>query len=432
MYTTTFLLAVSVSFSAMQLEADAASIKLRRASAKSPKGSHLAPSISYTYPFVSSSPSAIPSASVQRFGGLVPALSPYVSLVIPALNDVVVRSVSQRSVGIEDLHQHEVRPPVSVATTTISVSPSTRVSPASDSRSAISPSPFAFSGLRRYVGLSSRSGHLDAVPVYAPGAGVPEWPRASSSAAIPSNPIHGTQTSPDVDVSQPPLSNKAKHGVPTPTKTKNQSKNEVIKNKDSKTEENSALGHTRTKSQAPSKRQGDYDTRPTPEPTGEASSSKTVHIIGVDDFALLMPGNLELISDAEEDGVAYCSPGSSREDCERYFPDGFILAADVKKSHDRSFIQVTGCIDSSKNPNLDPSDGGGQMDVRFPNGALCTFGGYGSSFIEQIEPSAGRFCLRCCASRGDQENCNSHHDKDGCLVAVPGRYNFPEQGVDCS
>jgi hypothetical protein len=31
---------------------------------------------------------------------------------------------------------------------------------------------------------------------------------------------------------------------------------------------------------------------------------------------------------------------------------------------------------------MDPNDTGGQLDVRFPNGAHCTFGGVGKSFIE--------------------------------------------------
>lgn len=42
---------------------------------------------------------------------------------------------------------------------------------------------------------------------------------------------------------------------------------------------------------------------------------------------------------------------------------------------------MTGCLDISKSI-LDPSDDGGQLDVRFPNGAQCSFGGYGASFIE--------------------------------------------------
>ncbi|EMD32258.1 hypothetical protein CERSUDRAFT_126920, partial [Gelatoporia subvermispora B] len=171
---------------------------------------------------------------------------------------------------------------------------------------------------------------------------------------------------------------------------------------------------------------------PTPAPTGPSSSSTTVHISDIHDFALLLPDRRgELISDAESDGVAYCTPGSSDSSCTQHFQEGFIRAASVTKSSDGAWIQVTGCLDTSKS-DLDPSDDGGQFDVRFPNGAQCTFGGYGASFIEQVEPSAGRFCLRCCAAENDQTHCNSHQDTAGCPVAVPGEYSFPEHGVDCS
>lgn len=39
-------------------------------------------------------------------------------------------------------------------------------------------------------------------------------------------------------------------------------------------------------------------------------------------------------------------------------------------------------MDASKFPFADDDDGG-QFDDRYPNGAQCTFGGYGASFIEQ-------------------------------------------------
>jgi hypothetical protein len=117
-------------------------------------------------------------------------------------------------------------------------------------------------------------------------------------------------------------------------------------------------------------------------------------------------------------------------------------------------VQVTGCLDPSKS-TLDPSDAGGQLDVRFPNGAQCTFGGYGASFIElcvyshlsslrsdwrlharlplrSVEPALNRFCLRCCRDKNDQKNCNSHRDRMGCENAVPGTYDFPELGVRCA
>ncbi|KAL5514618.1 hypothetical protein ACEPAG_1934 [Sanghuangporus baumii] len=168
---------------------------------------------------------------------------------------------------------------------------------------------------------------------------------------------------------------------------------------------------------------------PTPAPTADGSSDTTVYINNEGDFALLLP-NIpgELISDAESDGVSFCMSGG----CTRAMPDGFITAAAVERASDGVlWIQVTGCIDPSKS-TLSTSDDGGQFDVRFPNGAQCAFGGYGASFIEQVEPSANRFCLRCCANEDDQTNCNSHQDRAGCPIAIPGTYDFPDKGVSCA
>ncbi|TFY65825.1 hypothetical protein EVG20_g5267 [Dentipellis fragilis] len=194
------------------------------------------------------------------------------------------------------------------------------------------------------------------------------------------------------------------------------------------------------------------DTRPTPAPTGDPSPSTTVHIENENDFALIMPGNPggkhgaahtslatpeadtcfpELVSDAEADGISFCTPGTADSGCTNRLPDGFITAATVAKADDGAWIQVTGCLDTSKF-HLDPSDTGGQFDVRYPQGAQCTFGGYGASFIELVEPAKNRFCIRCCASENDQENCNSHRDRQGCENAVPGTYDFPDKGVSCS
>ncbi|KAJ8486942.1 hypothetical protein ONZ51_g4503 [Trametes cubensis] len=83
------------------------------------------------------------------------------------------------------------------------------------------------------------------------------------------------------------------------------------------------------------------DTRPTPEPTGASSALTTVHIIDEDDFALLLPDRPgELISDAESDGVSYCTPASTDSACQRRVQDGFIRAAAVTTADDGSYIQV--------------------------------------------------------------------------------------------
>ncbi|KAH8110059.1 hypothetical protein DFH11DRAFT_1623356 [Phellopilus nigrolimitatus] len=168
---------------------------------------------------------------------------------------------------------------------------------------------------------------------------------------------------------------------------------------------------------------------PTPAPTASGSSLTTVHVNDEDDFALLLPKNPnELISDAETDATVFCTSTG----CANTAPGGFVTAAAVSRAPDNSsWIQVTGCIDPTK-ISLSSSDDGGQFDVRFPNGAQCTFGGYGASFIEQVEPSANRFCLRCCANSNDQTNCNSHQDRAGCPIAIPGVYDFPDKGVSCA
>ncbi|KAG5641521.1 hypothetical protein DXG03_004826 [Asterophora parasitica] len=124
------------------------------------------------------------------------------------------------------------------------------------------------------------------------------------------------------------------------------------------------------------------DTRPTPEPTGDPSQSTTVHITNTSDFSLILPKEGGgLISDAEADGVSFCTPGSAAPDCINNFPEGFVTAAAYEASDDGAYVQITGCLDPSKF-HVDPSDAGGQFDVRYPNGAQCTFGGYGASFIE--------------------------------------------------
>ncbi|KAK0203665.1 hypothetical protein DFS33DRAFT_1333051 [Desarmillaria ectypa] len=179
---------------------------------------------------------------------------------------------------------------------------------------------------------------------------------------------------------------------------------------------------------APSRRQG-LSTSPTPAPTGPSLSETTVHITSASDFAILVPRSAnESVSSSENNAITYCNSGSS---CPYTLPDGFITAAKIHTSAEGSYIQITGCMNPSE-MSMSSLDDGGQFDVRYPNGAQCTFGGYGASFIEQLEPSAGRFCLRCCASPNDQTNCNSHQDRAGCLTAIPGTYDFPDLGVTCA
>ena len=49
----------------------------------------------------------------------------------------------------------------------------------------------------------------------------------------------------------------------------------------------------------------------------------------------------ELVSDAESDGVAFCTPGSTDASCSgRLMDSGFIRAAAIERAGDGSWIQV--------------------------------------------------------------------------------------------
>ncbi|KAJ3478064.1 hypothetical protein NLI96_g10022 [Meripilus lineatus] len=143
------------------------------------------------------------------------------------------------------------------------------------------------------------------------------------------------------------------------------------------------------------------DLRPTPAPTGNPSPSTTSPSAPTNATYDFEDPVRRINADAENDGITFCSFNSQTPTCTQRLQDGFVRAAAVTHSDDGAFVQVfppyrlddyyfeaslpsqiTGCIDPSKSL-LDPSDDGGQFDVRFPNGAQCAFGGYAASFIEQ-------------------------------------------------
>jgi hypothetical protein len=50
---------------------------------------------------------------------------------------------------------------------------------------------------------------------------------------------------------------------------------------------------------------------------------------------------IELVSDAENNAKAFCTPGSLSNPCKNKMPDGFITAAALASANDNSWIQVT-------------------------------------------------------------------------------------------
>jgi hypothetical protein len=123
-------------------------------------------------------------------------------------------------------------------------------------------------------------------------------------------------------------------------------------------------GALQPRQDASSTTEQDLDTRPTPEPTGEPSIETTIFITDENDFALLLPATsggmfefrvilvtvfdhdqtiiiTELVSDAENNAKAFCTPGSPGYPCKNMMPDGFITAAALASANDNSWIQVT-------------------------------------------------------------------------------------------
>ncbi len=80
-------------------------------------------------------------------------------------------------------------------------------------------------------------------------------------------------------------------------------------------------------------------------------------------------------------------------------PKGYILSANY--AINTTYVQVTGCIDSSVWAQ-NPTDEGGQMDS---HGWPYSCVGY-KKFVSLIEPATNTFCLRCCAN-DDNVDCNT-------------------------
>ncbi|KAF9164739.1 hypothetical protein DFQ26_001132 [Actinomortierella ambigua] len=138
------------------------------------------------------------------------------------------------------------------------------------------------------------------------------------------------------------------------------------------------------------------------------------------DFCFFLPPDpkAQTVAEAEDHAVAYCTkggiPGTTGS---KVFPPNFIVASHFQKNDAAKWVQVTGLI----NPTvygMSMADDGGQYDVKAPIGASCA--GY-ESFVNLIEPSSSRFCMRCCQTATD---CNVKISEYGCERIVPGKYTL--------
>ncbi|KAI9275950.1 hypothetical protein BDA99DRAFT_416864, partial [Phascolomyces articulosus] len=142
-----------------------------------------------------------------------------------------------------------------------------------------------------------------------------------------------------------------------------------------------------------------------------------VKIQGANDFCFFLPAepNQE-VAPTEDYGVAHCTSDSVIKG-NKVFPSGFIQKTHYSKTS--KYVQVTGYLDPAKYGLL-PDDEGGQYDDHGkgkPIGAKCE--GY-NYFVNLLEPSNSRFCIRCCKSKSD---CNTGRSQYGCINVIPGDYS---------
>ncbi|KAG0042871.1 hypothetical protein BGZ83_012074 [Gryganskiella cystojenkinii] len=105
-------------------------------------------------------------------------------------------------------------------------------------------------------------------------------------------------------------------------------------------------------------------------------------------------------------------------------PAGLILSSHYVSNATRQYVQVTGCMDSTKWA-LNPTDEGGQMDS---HGMPFTCTGY-PKFVSLLEPATNTYCIRCCQST-DNSDCNTSVSTAGCWNIIPGDYSMPD-GSSC-
>jgi len=162
----------------------------------------------------------------------------------------------------------------------------------------------------------------------------------------------------------------------------------------------------------------------------QASGALEVKIKSKNDFCMVVPKDPRTtIGDSERpDGATvWCqNPSGATSSSTGTFNGAFWSNVDVSSPKD-GIIQMTGCINVGTCDRLDPNDDGGQYDS---NGGSDGLGNPARSFcqnypsyVQLIEPSAKRACIRCCQNANE---CDLSRDTSGCPAVIPGNY------YDCS
>ncbi|KAG0294496.1 hypothetical protein BGZ96_001027 [Linnemannia gamsii] len=153
-----------------------------------------------------------------------------------------------------------------------------------------------------------------------------------------------------------------------------------------------------------------------------ATQNIITSITSANDFCTMLPGyGVYPVAPNEGCASVYCYGAASK--LGPAMPKGYILSANYAVSPNNSYVQVTGCIDSSV-WGQNPTDEGGQMDS---HGWPYSCQGW-KKFVSLIEPASNTYCIRCC-SEDNNVDCNTSISTKGCWNVVPGLYQMADGSV---
>ncbi|KAJ7495525.1 hypothetical protein FB451DRAFT_1020089 [Mycena latifolia] len=160
-----------------------------------------------------------------------------------------------------------------------------------------------------------------------------------------------------------------------------------------------------------------------------AADDNIVSITDEKKFCMIMPRSAHTnIGDSERPGgmKTYCSSEGRYSSEQGLLPDNFWSDVAFKMGTGKNggkYAQLTGCIHPDQFSQLNAGDYGGQYDSSGgvkgrgnPEGSVCI--GY-NHYIELVEPSSPRACVRCCE---DPADCPTSKDTQGCPNVIPGKY----------
>ncbi|KAF8707248.1 hypothetical protein AX14_013670 [Amanita brunnescens Koide BX004] len=161
----------------------------------------------------------------------------------------------------------------------------------------------------------------------------------------------------------------------------------------------------------------------------DSNTTNIVKITSTNDHCIIVPRDPHTnIGDSEYSGgeTTYCTSAGRTSPDQGTLPDNFWKNVESKTDNGvngNRFIQLTGCINPDSLDRLNADDDGGQYDSSGgpdgqgnPQGSMCI--GF-KSYVQLIEPSASRACIRCCE---DDDDCPTNKDRTGCTNVIAGNY----------